>query len=149
VIGLAAPWLKGRPLWTERLRFPVASLVLAVAGVVGLNARFSGLPLPAPNVVVVVLGVTGAGLLGVAIALTLVTQPAARLVLSTLMGAACMVIVGYTTLHSTIVIYLIAVALWWIRRTARILADNLPPRWWRTFTPAHQSHRDPDTTHGL
>jgi hypothetical protein len=133
VIGLAAPWLRSRPLWTERLRFPVVSLVLAVSGVVGVNAYSSGLPIPAPNFVGAILGLIGAGLLGVAIALVLVTQPAARLVLGTIMGAACMFIVGFANLHSTIVIYLIAVALWWIRRTARIAADNLPTGWWRSF----------------
>ncbi len=140
VTGLAAPWLRGFPLWTERVGFPSLSLVLAVAGVMAVNAEASGLPIDGvPYAVKAVLGVAGAGLLGVAIALVLVTQPSARLVLATLMGAACMVIVGYSNLHTTIVLYLIAVAVWWIRRTARIVADNIPTAWRRRFTVTSQN----------
>ncbi len=143
VIGLAAPWLRGRPLWTERVRFPVASLALAAVGVLAVNARASGMPMTVmPTWVAAILGVTGAGLLGVAIALALVTAAPARLILASIMGAACMVIVGYSTLHSTIVIYLVVIAVWWIRRTSRILADNLPPGWWRRFAPTRRAPDD-------
>lgn len=145
VIGLAAPWLGERIPWTERVDYPVGSAVLAAVGIAALNARSYGLPLPGlPGVVSAVLGICGAGLLGVAIALTVVAHRAARFVLGMLMAAACMVIVGFSNLHSVIVVYLIIVGLWWIRRGARIIADNVPRRWWLALG---QVVRDGTTEH--
>lgn len=132
VIGLAAPWWRAQPAWTHRIGFPVSSVVLAAAGILAVNAQSHGLPIPGiPHPVTALFGVAGAGLLGVAIALTVVTDRAARFVLGALLGAACMFVVGFTNLHSTVVVYLVAVGLWWIRRGSRKLADNLPRRWWQ------------------
>jgi len=130
IIGLAAPWLRGQPPWTERVRYPISSVVLAAVGILAIRARTSGLPIDrVPNAVTALLGICGAGLLGVAIAVTLVTDRRARLVMGALLAAACMAIIGPSNLHSTIVIYLVTVVLWWIRRASRITVDNLPQRW--------------------
>ncbi|GIH05712.1 hypothetical protein Rhe02_37790 [Rhizocola hellebori] len=129
-IGLAAPWLHGPPPWTERVHFPLSSIVLAVGGVLAIEAQSNRLlTTTLPRTLVAILGICGAAMLGVAIALALVTQPAARLVLATLMGTACMIIVSFDNLHSTAVVYLFTVGLWWVRRASRVVADNLPPQW--------------------
>jgi hypothetical protein len=134
IIGLTARWLTAQPAWTERLHHPTAAVVCAVTGIMAADAQSTGLPIPGiPPAVTTIVGITGGGLLGVGIAMTLVTMRSARLILAAIMGVASMIIVGTSNLHSAITIYLIAVALWWTRRGTRILLDNLPPNWWRRF----------------
>ncbi|MBB5871962.1 hypothetical protein F4553_005341 [Allocatelliglobosispora scoriae] len=143
-VGLAAPWLTAQPAWTERLHHPTAAVVCAVTGILAANAQSTGRPIPGvPAIITEIVGITGGGLLGVGIAMTLVTMRSARLILGALLGAASMIIVGFSNLHSTIIIYLIVVAVWWIRRGTRILLDSLPPNWWHrlalTTQDGHQT----------
>lgn len=134
VIGLTARWLTAHPVWTERVHHPTAAVVCAALGILAADAQSTGLPIPAiPDFVTTIVGLTGGGLLGVGTAMTLVTMRSARVILSAIMGVASMIIVGTSNLHSAIIIYLVAVALWWIRRSSRLLLDNLPRDWWRRF----------------
>lgn len=139
-VGLTSRWLTAQPPWTDRVRYPLTAVILAVAGILAANARSTGLPIRGlPDIVTSVLTVCGGGLLGAGIAFTLVALRSARIILGIVLGVAGMVVVGLGTLHSVTVIYLICVALWWLRRAARIAADNLPSRWSRRLAVTHIS----------
>lgn len=115
-IGMAAPLipaLRGKP-WADPLHHPVTAMLLAAAGIIGMEAAWmGGLPvdLPIPDdMLVIVGGRGGAALLGVAVALTLTRHRAAAAALTAVLGLGFAIVHVPTNDSILITIYLVATA---------------------------------------
>ncbi|GAA1380950.1 Hsp70 family protein [Catellatospora chokoriensis] len=136
-VGLVAPLipaLRDKP-WTDPLHHPVTAMLLAAAGIAGMQAAWNGLPFDAPipyDLVVIIGGRGGAALLGVAVALTLTRRRAAATALAAVLGLGFAIVHVPSNDSILITLYLIATAAWWIRQavTVALLAvpDNLLKR---------------------
>ncbi len=130
-VGLLVPLipaLRDKP-WPEPLHHPVTPVLLAAAGIMGMQTAAVGpgfdVPLPYP-VVVLIAGRGGAALLGVAVALTLTRRRGAGIGLGAVLG------IGFAIVHVPgadsvlVIVYLVAAALWWLRQAAATALLALP-----------------------
>ncbi|MEU8007891.1 hypothetical protein AB0B66_42605 [Catellatospora sp. NPDC049111] len=131
-IGIAAPHvpaLRGKP-WADPLHHPVTAMLLAAAGIIGMEAAWmGGLPieLPIPDDLLVIAGGRGgAALLGVAVTLTLTRHRAAATALAAVLGLGFAIVHVPTNDSILITIYLVAAAAWWIRQAAAVALLAIP-----------------------
>ncbi|WP_144120935.1 Hsp70 family protein [Catellatospora sichuanensis] len=130
-VGLTAPLipaLRDKP-WADPLHHPVTAMLLAAAGIAGMQAAWNGLPFDAPisyDLVVIIGGRGGAALLGIAVALTLTRRRAAATALAAVLSLGFAIVHVPSNDSVLITIYLIAAAAWWIRQAIAVALLTAP-----------------------
>jgi hypothetical protein len=132
-IGILAPLIPAirRNSWASRLRQPMSAALLAAAGIalmsIDSNPRGPlwswveyGLPLHLGALI-------GPALLGIATACTLLNGKITRTILAAVLAIGYSTVYGFHSARLLVLIYLVVVALWWIRQTILIGYDALPP----------------------
>jgi hypothetical protein len=138
-VGLAAPLipaLRDKP-WTDPLHHPVTAMLLAAAGILGMQAAWNGLPFDTPipyDLVAVIGGRGGAALLGVAVALTLTRRRGAAAALAAVLGLGFAIVHVPDNDNILIIIYLVTAAAWWIRQAAAVALLAVPGNLLRRLT---------------
>lgn len=111
------------------LHHPVTAMLLAAAGIAGIQAAWMGLPFDAPisyDLVVIIGGRGGAALLGVAVAITVVRSRAAAAALAAVLGLGFAIVHVPSNDSVLITIYLVVTAAWWIRQAAAVALLAVP-----------------------
>lgn len=129
-VGIIAPWIRRLRIttWAQRLHQPASAALVAGAGISlmiqrDLNLRF--LPEDLRYIALYEpIARTGAGLLGVAVALTVIRKGIPRIVLATILSLGFAIVYGFQAVSPMTVIYLLAVTFWWLRQTALVFADG-------------------------
>ncbi|WP_203831910.1 hypothetical protein [Catellatospora citrea] len=131
-VGMSAPLipaLRGKP-WADPLHHPVTAMLLAAAGITGMEAAWmGGLPIDVPipdGLLVIVGGRGGAALLGIAVALTLTRHRSAAAALAAVLGLGFAIVHVPTNDSILITIYLVATAAWWIRQAFAVALLAVP-----------------------
>ncbi|MEV6971118.1 Hsp70 family protein [Hamadaea sp. NPDC051192] len=133
LIAPLVPRLRGQA-WARHLHPPVGAALLAAAGISGMIQRDLHLAFLPESLRYIALyepiARIGAGLLGVAVALTLIRHGPARLILAVILGAGFAIVYGFQAVSAMTMIYLLAISVWWIRQTVRIVVDGHPSSLW-------------------
>src|SRR5258706_1865807 len=115
--------------WATRLRQPVTPILLAAVGMLAAEASLNlNSPIPLLPGYRTLAGHAGAGLLGVAIILTIAEGPWTRLVGGLTAFITAAIFFNAFTIHTLGQGYILAVIAWWLRSAARTANDAITTR---------------------
>ncbi|MCP2323388.1 hypothetical protein HDA40_001895 [Hamadaea flava] len=133
-IGLIVPLVPAlsRSAWAQRLNQPATSALLAAVGITGMiqaDSHYLLLPQPLTTSLLspTVQGHAGAGILGIAVAWTLLGPGLFRIILAAVLALSFAAVYTYHTDATLITIYLTAAAIWWLRKTLSIAFSAIQP----------------------